>query len=85
MFGDHRDTSSGFSERHFWHRSFETCQALIRRVTGAGGERRCSIRGAHGIRGNSHRIMQDNNHLQIADIILRWMEERVAPRRGAPR
>jgi len=30
-------------------------------------------------------IMQDNNHLQIADVILRWIDERVAPRRGGNR
>ena len=27
-----------------------------------------------GIRGNSHMIMQDRNHLQIADLILTWID-----------
>jgi para-nitrobenzyl esterase len=31
-----------------------------------------------GIRGNSHMLMQDKNHLQIADLILQWIDERVA-------
>ena len=35
-----------------------------------------------GIRGNSHMIMQDKNHLQIADLILQWIDERVS-KRGA--
>jgi hypothetical protein len=28
-------------------------------------------------------IMQDKNHLQIADLILKWMNERVSKRSGA--
>ena len=36
-----------------------------------------------GIRGNSHMIMQDKNHLQIADVILKWIDERVSKRSGA--
>ena len=35
-----------------------------------------------GIRGNSHMIMQDKNHLQIADLILQWIDERVSKRSG---
>jgi hypothetical protein len=29
-----------------------------------------------GARGNSHMIMQDKNHLQVADLILKWIDER---------
>ena len=36
-----------------------------------------------GIRGNSHMIMQDKNNLQIADLILKWIDERVTKRTGA--
>ena len=36
-----------------------------------------------GIHGNSHMIMQDKNHLQIADRILTWIDERVSKRSGA--
>jgi hypothetical protein len=36
-----------------------------------------------GVRGNSHMIMQDKNHLQIADRIIKWIEERVSKRSGA--
>jgi hypothetical protein len=31
------------------------------------------------IRGNSHMIMQDRNNLQIADLILRWIDRRTRP------
>ena len=37
--------------------------------------RRCSNPPDRGIRGNSHMIMQDKNHLQIADLILQWIDE----------
>ena len=45
--------------------------------------RRCSARPRRGIRGNSHMIMQDKNNLQIADLILKWIDERVSKRSGA--
>ena len=35
-----------------------------------------------GIKGNSHMIMQDKNHLQIADLILQWIDEHVSKRRA---
>jgi hypothetical protein len=38
-----------------------------------------------GIRGNSHMIMQDKNNLQIADLILEWIDERVGKRSEAAR
>ena len=36
-----------------------------------------------GIRGNSHMIMQDKNNLQIADLILQWIDEHVSKRKRA--
>jgi hypothetical protein len=82
VFGDHRDTWTGMGDTtvHFWQRSFESCQALIARLTAAGGQAEMLDPSSRGIRGNSHMIMQDRNNLQIADFILRWIDERVAPR-----
>ncbi len=79
VFGDHRDTSTGMGNPndHFWQRSFESCQALIARVNGAGGRATMLEPASRGIRGNSHMIMQDRNNLEIADMILRWIAERV--------
>jgi hypothetical protein len=34
------------------------------------------------LRGNSHMIMQDKNNLQIADLIVQWIEEHVSKRGG---
>ena len=83
VFGDHRATPTGISNEHFWQRSFESCQALIGRVKAAGGRAEMLDPAGRGIRGSSHMIMQDKNHLQIADMILQWIDERVARRRGA--
>jgi len=32
--------------------------------------------------GNSHMFMQDNNNLQIADVIIQWIDEHVRGRSG---
>jgi hypothetical protein len=82
VFGDHRATWSGRGDSTvcFWQRSFESCQALIGRLKGAGGQAEMLDPASRGIRGNSHMIMQDKNNLQIADFILQWIDERVTPR-----
>ena len=35
-----------------------------------------------GIRGNSHMMMQDRNNLQIADLILKWIDGHDRTRSG---
>ena len=83
VFGDHRDTPTGISIRPSWQLSFESCQALIGRIKAAGGQAEMLNPADRGIRGNSHMIMQDKNNLQIADLILQWIDERVSkPREG---
>jgi len=77
VFGDHRDTATGIGIRPSWQLSFEGCQALITRLKAAGGQAQMLSPAETGIRGNSHMIMQDKNNLQIADLILKWMDERV--------
>jgi hypothetical protein len=57
---------------------------LIGRVKAAGGDAQMLNPPDRGIRGNSHMIMQDKNHLQIADVILQWIGEHARkPRAGA--
>jgi pimeloyl-ACP methyl ester carboxylesterase len=80
VFGDHRDTPTGISTDHFWQISFDGCQALIGRLKAAGGDAQMLNPPDRGIRGNSHMIMQDKNNLQIADLILLWIEEHVIKR-----
>jgi len=55
---------------------------MIGRITKAGGQAQMLAPPERGIRGNSHMIMQDKNHLQIADLILKWIEERVSKPSG---
>jgi len=77
VFGDHRDIPTGISIRPSWQLSFEGCQALIGRVKAAGGDAQMLNPSDRGIRGNSHMIMQDKNNLQIADLILQWLDGKV--------
>jgi len=83
VFGDHRDTPTGISSRPSWKLSFDGCQELIGRLKAAGGQAQMLDPAERGIRGNSHMIMQDKNHLQIADLILKWIDESVSKRAAA--
>jgi pimeloyl-ACP methyl ester carboxylesterase len=82
VFGDHRDTPTGIPTLPSWQTRFEACQALISRIRGAGGQAQMLNPPERGIRGNSHMIMQDKNNLQIADLILQWLEENIRKRSG---
>jgi pimeloyl-ACP methyl ester carboxylesterase len=82
VFGDHRDNPTGLPTLPTWQARFEACQALIGRITGLGGHAQMLNPPERGIRGNSHMIMQDRNSLQIADLVLQWIDERVSTRGG---
>jgi len=82
VFGDHRDTATGIGIRPSWQLSFDGCQTLIGRLKAAGGQAQMLSPTETGTRGNSHMIMQDKNNLQIADLILKWIDERVSKRTG---
>lgn len=82
VFGDHRDNPTGLPTLPTWQARFEACQALIGRISAVGGQARMLDPTERGIRGNSHMIMQDRNNLQIADLILRWLDERAGKRSG---
>jgi pimeloyl-ACP methyl ester carboxylesterase len=82
VFGDYRDTPTGLPTFPTWQARFEGCQALIGRIKNAGGQAEMLAPPERGIRGNSHMIMQDKNHLQIADLILKWIDERVSKPNG---
>jgi len=83
VFGDHRDNPTGLPTFPTWQARFELCQALIGRVKSAGGQAEMLAPPDRGIRGNSHMIMQDKNNLQIADLILKWIDEHVRTESGA--
>ena len=56
---------------------------MIGRITKASGQAEMLAPPDRGIRGNSHMIMQDKNNLQIADLILKWIDDRVTKRTEA--
>ena len=80
VFGDYRDTPTGMPALPTWQARYEACQAMIGRLKAAGGEAQMISPTEIGSRGNSHMIMQDKNHLQVADLILTWIDERVSNR-----
>jgi pimeloyl-ACP methyl ester carboxylesterase len=82
VFGDHRTTPTGLPTLPTWQQRFEACEALIARLKVAGGDAQMLDPSDRGIRGNSHMIMQDKNHLQIADLILQWIDARVGKLHG---
>ena len=82
VFGDHRETPTGIPTLPTWQARFEACEALISRIKNAGGHAEMLAPPERGIRGNSHMIMQDKNNLQIADLILQWLDARVSKRSG---
>jgi len=83
VFGDHRATPTGIPALPTWQERFEVCQALIGRVKSAGGQAEMLAPSEQGIRGNSHMMMQDKNSLQIADLILKWIDGHARKRGGA--
>ena len=80
VFGDHRDNPTGLPTLPTWQARFEQCQKLVGRLKAAGGQALMLDPTDRGIRGNTHMIMQDKNSLQIADLILQWLRERVSAR-----
>jgi pimeloyl-ACP methyl ester carboxylesterase len=82
LFGDHRDNPTGLPTLPTWQARFEGCQAMIARLKSAGGRAEMFAPPDRPLRGNSHMIMQDKNSLQVADLILQWIDTRVAKPRG---
>jgi hypothetical protein len=74
LFGDHLvDQAIGTN----WLTAFNNCKAFITRINGAHGNAQMLYPPDLGIHGNSHMIMLDKNNLQIADLVLKWIDENV--------
>ena len=80
MFGDHLGDVQGGPAN--WANSFDTCQKFVQQVKDAGGDAEMMHLPKLGIKGNSHMLMQDKNNLQLADLILTWIDNHVEKRRG---
>jgi pimeloyl-ACP methyl ester carboxylesterase len=76
MFGDHLgDVKGPFGG--IWATNFETCKKFVDQVNAAGGDAQLMELPKLGIKGNSHMLMQDKNNLQLADLILTWIDKHV--------
>ncbi len=75
IFGDYLDVSTGVN--HSWRTAYEQYNSFIQKVNAADGKAEMWFLPEKGIRGNSHMLMQDTNHLEIADMIMCWIEKNV--------
>jgi len=72
MYGDHLDQQPAGVLA-----AFNNCKALIAKINAAGGNAVMIHPAELGIHGNTHMMMLDKNNLQLADLILKWMDENV--------
>jgi len=75
MFGDHLGDVRGGPAN--WAASFESCQKFVQQMKDAGGNAEMMYLPQMGIHGNSHMLMQDRNNLQLADLLLGWIDSHV--------
>ena len=75
VFGDHLGDVPGHAD--LWPFRFKTCQQVIDQINAAGGDATMMHLPKYGQFGNSHMLMQDKNNLQVADLILKWIDEHV--------
>ena len=75
MFGDHLgDVQGPFNTLPT---SFDSCNAFVKQVNDAGGDAELMSLPKLGIKGNSHMLMQDKNNLQLADLLLAWIDQHI--------
>jgi len=75
IYGDHLADVPSVSA--FWIGAFNGCQQFVDQINAAGGDAQMLYLPAAGVFGNSHMLMQDRNNLQIADLILAWIDRHV--------
>jgi hypothetical protein len=81
MFGDHLgDTPGPFGS--FWPNAFDACNKFVQQVKDAGGDAQMMYLPKMGVKGNSHMLMQDKNNLQLADLILGWIDDHVEKKKN---
>jgi hypothetical protein len=84
VFGDHLADVPAYAAR--WTTTFSSCEQFIQQVNAAGGDATMMHLPKFGQLGNSHMLMQDKNNLQVADLILKWIDGHVEgkkkPRNG---
>lgn len=75
VYGDHLDAPTYLpGDAPGWQSRFDECEHFISRLNSSGGRAEMLHPPRLGIHGNSHMIMQDRNNLQIADLIMNWID-----------
>jgi pimeloyl-ACP methyl ester carboxylesterase len=75
VFGDHlADVSNPLLD---WPAAFAGCRQYVDEINQAGGDATMLHLPAAGVFGNSHMMFQDKNNLQVADMILSWIDRHV--------
>jgi pimeloyl-ACP methyl ester carboxylesterase len=75
VFGDHLGDVPSMPK--MWPERFEGCQKFVDQLNAAGGDATMMHLPKYGQFGNSHMLMQDKNSNQVADLILKWIDEHV--------
>ncbi len=81
MFGDHLSVVQGGPAN--WNTSFNSCQTFVKQVADAHGDAEMMHLPEIGIKGNSHMLMQDKNNLQLADLLIAWLDKHVDGKKPA--
>jgi len=75
VFGDHLGDVPSSPIK--WQERFDICQQFVQQMKAAGGDATMMHLPKYGQFGNSHMLMQDKNSNQVADLILKWIDEHV--------
>jgi hypothetical protein len=75
VFGDHLGDVPSMPT--MWPERLVGCQKFVDRLNAAGGDATMMHLPKYGQFGNSHMLMQDKNSNQVADLILKWIDEHV--------
>ena len=62
---------------HFGEQPGPDCVKEMEQINAAGGDMTFISLPALGIKGNSHMFMQDKNNIEVADVIIKWINEHV--------
>ena len=75
VFGDHLGDVPTYPT--IWKERFDGCAKFVEQLNAAGGDATMMHLPKYGQFGNSHMLMQDKNNLQVADLLLKWIDEHV--------
>jgi pimeloyl-ACP methyl ester carboxylesterase len=74
LWGDYVDQAPRWAPR------LKACREFAEAANRAGGQVTNYVLPEHGIRGNSHMLMQDDNSLELAGLVLDWIRKNVPAR-----